>query len=97
MKTVFFALLTFLGGTLIAFINSKLSNGKAKDSTNALLVSAFLRQILNIAYLTAVFFIFRNSEIKILWPLLGAAIGLTVPSAIITVKMMNRISKGDRE
>ena len=95
MNGLIFALITCAGGVLVAVINAKLSSRKADENTGSLLAVAFLRQLLNIAYLTAVFFVFRNVESGLLLPLIGAALGLTIPSIVITAKFINRASKGD--
>ena len=92
MNTVIISIAALIGGLLIALLNARFTASKMKgDSTAVLLSAVFLRQLLNIAYLTAVFLLVRKLELPVLWPLVAAAVGLTVPSVLLSVKLSQSV------
>lgn len=88
------ALIAFLGGSLISLINAIVTAKQiSKDKNNPGNVS-FVRQILSIIYLVGTYFVVRKLGIEYFLPLLGAAIGLTVPAVLFAITIANKM-KGD--
>lgn len=88
------ALAAFLGGALIALFNA-LALSKAVKSEKPLGAGIILlRQVLNIGYFCVVYLIARKSSEGMLWPLLGAAAGLTIPSIAFALTL-SKHSQGD--
>ena len=88
------ALIAFLGGALISLINAIITAKQVKsDKQNPANVS-LLRQALSVVYLAGTYFVVRKLEIDYLMPLLGAAIGLTVPAILFAITIA-KYMKGD--
>lgn len=91
-KDVIFALVAFLGGALIALVNALIAAKSIKTGKSAYMA---IRSILNVAYLTAVFFITKNMDCNIAWPMIGAAVGLTVPSVLFALEIAKHQKEGE--
>ena len=88
------AMLAFLGGAVIALINSLIMAKQVKSGSQSLPKVSVVRQALSIAYFAAVYFIVRAIPIEPLWPMIGAATGLTIPSILFAFTIAKHM-KGD--
>ena len=88
------AMIAFLGGSVIALINSLMMAKKAGSEAQLLSGNVFIRQILSFAYLAGTWFVVRKMNINIYWPLIGAACGLTIPSILFAITIAKHM-KGD--
>ena len=91
-RDVIFAIVTFLGGSLVSLTNALIAAKALKTGKSGFQV---VRSILNIGYLTAVFFITKNMDCNVAWPLIGAAVGLTVPSVLFALEIAKHQKEGD--
>ena len=86
-------LLAFAGGCLVSVINAALTKrafDKKKDTFGKFFA---FRQVLNVAYLIVIYLLGQNSPENITNLLLGAAIGLTIPSIILSTRMSKQYAK----
>ena len=88
------ALAAFLGGSLISLINAIITAKQVKSDKESLGNTPIIRQILSFAYLILAYFVVKKLGIDYLMPLIGAAVGLTVPSVLFTITIANSM-KGD--
>ena len=89
----------FLGGALVAWLNYLLSRRALRADGGAAAVSA-VRTLCSVGYLAAVYFLAPYTPWERLWMLLGAALGLTVPMAYFTVRLLRearRTPRGEAE
>ncbi|MBE6884019.1 MAG: hypothetical protein E7487_05390 [Ruminococcaceae bacterium] len=72
------------------FLTKKLIN--RQKNTSPLAVISFLRQTFNIAYLVAIYFLSKVLP----WPmeamLIGAALGITIPSFLLSAKLSRSLA-----
>ena len=87
-------LIAFLGGSLISLINGLITAKQASSDSNTAFSGSLIRQILGAAYMAGTYFIVRRIGLDPIWPLLGAAGGLTIPSILFAVTIANKM-KGD--
>ena len=81
------AVLAVLGGCVIAVINDRLNRWAIWKKPGLLGSVSVLREMLNVAYLVAVYLL-RSVLPWALAPLLiGAAVGLTVPSILFSLRL----------
>jgi len=86
--------LALIVGTALSFANYFITKKliENKKSSSPIAIISFLRQTFNIAYLVAIYFL---SEL-LPWPveamLIGAALGVTVPSFILSAKLSKEIA-----
>jgi len=80
-------------GAALSFLNYLVTKKIIEKNSSHLAVISILRQTLNIAYLVAIYFLSRYLP----WPLeamlVGGALGVTVPSFILSAKLAKDISK----
>lgn len=88
------ALAAFLGGAVISLINALITAKQVKSEKESFGSTSILRQVLSFLYLAVIYFLTRKMKLDPLFPLLGAAIGLTVPSILFTITIVNNM-KGD--
>jgi len=88
------ALIAFLGGSVISLINALITAKQAKSENPNMGNASIIRQVLGLVYLTAVYFVTKKLGIDLLLPLLGAAIGLTVPAILFAITIAKNM-KGD--
>ena len=88
------AFAAFLGGSAISLINAIITAKQVKSENQTLGNVTILRQVLSFSYLILTYFVVRKLGIDYLMPLLGAAVGLTVPSILFTITIANQM-KGD--
>ena len=95
-KEIIFAVLALFIGTAVSCINTWITAGALKKGGSAAAASSLIRSALNIGCLTAVFFIFKGMGRGIVWPLLGCALGLTVPSVLFAFALSKKM-KGENK
>jgi len=88
------ALISFLGGSVISLINALVTAKQVKSKNPNMGSASIIRQVLGLVYLTAVYFVTKKLGIDLLLPLLGAAIGLTVPAILFGITIAKNM-KGD--
>ena len=79
---------------MISVINAIITAKQAASEKQSLSTVSMIRQILSFAYLAGTYFVTRRMGIDYLWPMLGAAAGLTIPSILFTITIANNM-KGD--
>lgn len=82
------AVLTFLGGAGIALLNARLSSKAAEKGAAEFSRLSRLRQIFNIGYIVLVFLLSRVLPWDMMPLLIGAALGLTIPSFYFTWRLI---------
>ena len=93
-KTYIAALIAFLGGSLISLVNALITAKQVKSEKESYGSASILRQVLSLAYLAGTYFVVKKSGIDFLLPLIGAAVGLTVPAILFTLTIAKQM-KGD--
>lgn len=88
------ALISFLGGALIALVNAILTAKEVNGDSKLPVPAAVIRQICNIVYFVGTYFVARKLGINFIWPLIGAAVGLTIPSILFAITIAKNV-KGD--
>ena len=88
------AVIAFLGGSLIAVINALILAKQVKSESHSLSGTSFIRQIISVVYLAAIYFVCRKMSYDSFWPLIGAATGLTISSIIFAITIAKQM-KGD--
>ena len=88
------AFVAFLGGALIALVNSLIMAKQAVSESSAMTNAMFIRQILSFAYLGGTYYVVRRMGIDMKWPLISAAAGLTIPSILFAITIAKHM-KGD--
>ena len=88
------ALIAFLGGAVISLVNAVITARQVKSNKDAMGNASVLRQILGLIYLTATYFVVRKLGIGYFLPLLGAAIGVTIPAILFAITIAKNM-KGD--
>ncbi|MBQ7799837.1 MAG: hypothetical protein IJ370_05035 [Oscillospiraceae bacterium] len=82
------AALTLALGILIAYLNYLLSAYMLKKHPQSYPSSMALRQIVQVLYFVAVFFVGEKSEADVVYLLIGAAVGITVLMFYFTSKLV---------
>ena len=90
------ALIAFLGGSVISVFNAVLTAKQVVSEHEIKASVTLLRQLLNFAYFFGTWFVSRKLGIDYMLPLIGAAIGLTVPSILLSITIAKNM-KGDEE
>ena len=60
------------------------------------LITAVIRQVINVAYLAAVYFVSSAVLSSVVYPLVGAVVGLTVPMFIFTFKLVKKNDSAEK-
>ena len=81
------ALLAFLGGCAVAVVNDRLNRLALKRKPDALPRMSILREILSVAYLVIVYSLREVLPWELPPLLIGAAVGLTVPSVLLSLRL----------
>lgn len=76
-------------GALVAFVNFLISKGILRTHPEKLAFSTVLRQLIQVGYLAAVYFIGSQLEMNIIPLLIGAAVGMTLPMLFFTKKLIS--------
>ena len=93
------ALLAALLGGVIAYVNYRLTAHASDNPNERFAVVSIVRQLLNLGYLAAVFFLAPYTPWDRIWMLAGAVVGLTLPTLIFTFLLLRRLkgNTGDEE
>lgn len=51
-----------------------------------------VRQVINVSYLVAVYLIFKDASFSVMYVLVGAALGVTVPTVALSFSLAKKIS-----
>lgn len=94
-SSVVCAVAALILGSIVSVLNARMTEKHKDDEISKLAAISFLRTLICFAVLAAVFFLVRALRIDYLLPLLGAALGLTVPTVIIAIRTAKGIKKGD--
>ena len=89
------ALLAALLGGVIAYVNYRLTAHTTDNPNERFAGVSIIRQMLNVGYLAAVFFLAPYTPWDRIWMLAGAVAGLTLPILIFTFLLLRRL-KGDK-
>ena len=92
-KNIVSALLALALGLAIAFINSRITKKALEKNTNGAMAVSLVRSFLNIACIFGVYFLAKAADCALAYPLIGAGIGLTVPSLIFAFSMSKKLSE----
>lgn len=84
----FGAVLAFLAGAVISYINYRISLLVLRKKPDAVAASSVARQFLNIAYFAAVYFITPYTPWDMIPLLVGAALGVTIPMFYFTYLLL---------
>lgn len=76
-------------GFAIAYINYVISKSVLEKSPQKYSFTTVLRQIIQIGYLAAVYFIGEKTGIDVIYLLIGAVLGITLPMFYFTKKLVN--------
>ena len=82
------AIITFVLGVVVAFLNFLLSKAILTKQPEKYALSTVLRQIVQIFYLVAVYFISEHAPWDMWYMLIGAVLGVTVPMIYFTHKLL---------
>ncbi len=85
-----FALLALLGGGVMAYLNYMITGMLIKCKPEFVAAGSVIRQVINVAYLAAVYFISSELLSSVLYTLVGAVIGLTVPMFFFTFRLVKK-------
>jgi len=91
---IFGALLTFLAGAAVSFLNYCISRTVMRKKPDAYPMTTVVRQITNVAYLAAVYFITPYTPWGLVPLLIGAALGSTLPMFCFTYLLVKEGGKG---
>ena len=83
------AVVCTFAGMLIAFANYVISRRILMSCPERFALSTVIRQIIQIGYLVAVYFIGSRLELKLMFLLIGAVAGMTVPMLFFTKKLVS--------
>ena len=79
--------LAFLGGCAVSFLNYFINARTLKKKPAALASVSVVRQLFSVGYLALVFFLARVLPWEPMPLLLGAAVGLTIPSILLAMRL----------
>ncbi len=100
-RNIIGALVCALIGFAVAFLNYFVSKKVLETRAEKFASVTFLRQGIQIAYLIGVYFIGTKFGFDIIYLLVGAVLGMTVPMFFFTKKLVSlnesKIKKSDRE
>ena len=83
-------ILAFLGGAVISAVNYGINLTILKKNPALLASLGIVRQLLNVGYLVLVFFLSKRLPWELLPLLIGAAVGLTVPSFLLSMRLARK-------
>ena len=82
------AVICALAGLLIAYANYLLSRKILQVSPSKFALVTVARQIIQVGYLAAVYFIGADLEVSLAFLLTGAVVGMTVPMLFFTKRLV---------
>lgn len=80
-------LLAFLGGAAVSWLNYRINLRTLEKKPSALASISILRQLLSVGYLVAVFLLSGVLPWGHVPLLVGAALGLTIPSILLSLRL----------
>ena len=86
-----YGIVALIAGSLVSAVNMLISKKAFEKNSSSLSGVSTLRSFINIASLVATFFISRNSGCNIMFPLVGMAVGLTVPTIFMALSMAKKM------
>lgn len=84
------ALIALALGCLISYINYRISAVILNKKPDIIAASSVVRQIVNVAYLAAVYFIAPLTPFSLVYLLVGAVIGLTCSMFYFTYRLIKK-------
>lgn len=84
------AVLSFVGGAAVSFLNYVITSAIMKKKPELLSVGMVVRQVINVSYLAAVYFIASAILDSVVTPLVGAVIGLTLSMFLFTYLLVKK-------
>lgn len=82
------AIITFVLGACIAFLNFLLSKAILTKSPEKYAFSTIIRQITQVLYIVAVYFVSTVASWDMWYMLIGAVLGVTIPMIYFTHKLI---------
>ena len=82
------AIITFALGIVIAYLNFLLSKAILTKQPEKYAISTVLRQVIQIIYIVAVYFVSTVAPWDMWYMLIGAVLGVTVPMIYFTHKLL---------
>ena len=82
------AVICAMAGFLVAYINYALSRKILKTQPEKFALATVARQVVQVGYLIAVYFIGSKLSVSLVFLLVGAVIGMTVPMFFFTKKLL---------
>ena len=83
-------MIAIAAGVLIAFINYTISKKVLIKCPDKYSFTVFAHQLLQVAYLAAVYLIASQLEaVNVVYPLVGSVLGMTVPMLFLTKKLLS--------
>ena len=92
-----FSALAFICGALLAFLNYRISRCFLKKDEGSFALVSVLRQLLNITFLAALFFIGQYTSLNQLYLLIGGALGITLPMLFFTPRLLRYADERKKE
>lgn len=86
-----------LAGGLISLVNYRISAGFLRRGTQSYLAGTVLRQLCSVGLLVACFFLGENTDLPTVALLVGAVLGLTVPSFFLTGRLLKLDRRAEEE
>ncbi len=87
------ALLALVLGAVLAYVNYRLTKHAAVNPNERFAGISIVRQMLNLGYLAAVFFLAPYTPWDRTWLLVGAVAGLTLPTFFFTFLLLRRLNQ----
>lgn len=88
-REVIGALIAAVLGVGVAVINYLISRYVLQRQPDKYALFSVLRQGLQIGLLVGVYFAARGLSVAVTWPLVGAAVGMTVPMLLLTHRLLH--------
>ena len=91
------ALIVAFSGLIIAFINYRISLYILTKMPNKYSFATIIRQVIQITFIVGVYFIGEALELNIIYLLIAAALGTTMPMFLFTKKLLKFNSKSNKK
>lgn len=88
-KDIIAAAVAFAAGVLVAALNYLISKSVLQKSPEKFSFVTILRQVIQIAFLVLAFVASQKLELNMVYPLVGAVVGLTLPMLFFTKKLVS--------
>ena len=96
-QSILFAVPAALGGAVIALINARLTRRTAEKKPESIGSIFLVRQLLNVGYLALVYYLSHRWADSMTPLLIGAVLGLTVPSFLFALRLSRENSSGGKK